>query len=242
MNYFPLLRTLSICFIAAALFTSCTIEKSGETLQNMTLQGSIDKANLRETGASAITYNPKTRENVIDYTDFVFLGLRGLDKGFFSADASAFTLPDSIAAAPKDQFSLSIRPGLEYIGKGAKFPGSGGNLNLNYLEIPIDVVAHYPAGPGYVHFGLGSYFAEGIGGGGANGIYSQDIGFKRFDAGLNFLLGYTFDNGIAIDFRYDLGLANVEYAAQDVSGHTRTFSFNVGYQIGRLFHRRSRVH
>src|SRR6202012_329115 len=124
-----------------------------------------------------------------------------------------WSLPDSIAKTPASQFSLSLRPGIEYIGKGAKFPGGNFNLNLNYLEIPIDVVAHVPAGPGDAHFGLGPYFAQGIGGGGPNGIYGQDAGgFKRFDAGLNLLLGYRFDNGIAIDLGYDLGLANVEYA------------------------------
>jgi hypothetical protein len=113
-------------------------------------------------------------------------------------------------------------------GVGTEFMGWEMGGHLNYLEIPIDVLYHLPVGDGDLHGGLG--------GGGPNGIYSQNAGgFKRFDAGLNLNLGYRFNNGVAIDLGYDLGLANVEYASQDVSGHTRALSINLGYQIGRLF-------
>jgi hypothetical protein len=143
---------------------------------------------------------------------------------------------DTAAGAPvQANAGLSLKYGLEYIGKGAKFSGTG--INLNYLEIPLDVVYHYPLGEGNLHGGLGPYFAYGVGGstGGINSYGEQNGGFKRFDAGLNVVVGYTFNNGLAIDLGYDLGLANVEYANQDVTGHTRTLSLNVGYQIGRLF-------
>ncbi len=233
MKQFPLSKFIPFAIFILSL-SSCDIEQESETLKNTTFQASVDKANLRENGSSKITYNSKTRENMIFTTEITFYGVT-IPKTGYQNDAYPYQ-PDSVARTPEKQLSLGIRPGIEYIGKGAKFPGGNFNIDLNYLEIPIDVVAHVPAGPGDAHFGLGPYFAQGIGGGGPNGVYGQDAGgFKRFDAGLNLLLGYRFDNGIAIDLGYDLGLANVEYANEDVSGHTRTFSLNFGYQIGRLF-------
>jgi Outer membrane protein beta-barrel domain len=242
MEHFSRLKTIAASTLSglSLLLGSCDVTHETNTYHNMTLQGSIDKANLSESGASKISYNALTRENVIAWTDvWIFdYPLPGWMVGQNETSSFAGTIYDSLGAKPAKMAGLSIKPGIEYIGKGAKFPGGGGNpsLKLNYLEIPIDILYHLPVGAGDLHGGLGPYFAEGLGGGGPNGIYGQNAGgFKRFDAGLNLNLGYRFDNGVAIDLGYDLGLANVEYASQDVSGHTRTLSINLGYQIGRLF-------
>jgi hypothetical protein len=125
--------------------------------------------------------------------------------------------------------------GLEYVAKGGKFADAA-KIQLNYLEIPVQVVYHYFIGPGNMYGGIGPYFAYGIGGKSRNisSFGENNGGFKRFDAGAGFMLGYKLNNGASLDVGYDLGLVNVEYANQDVKGHTRNLSINLGYQIGRL--------
>ena len=219
----------------AVFFSSCEVTEHSVYMQNTTVEASLDEAKIREAGDSKISYNSKTKENVLVYTDWLVLGMPM--KNMSSANAALDDDPKPAGAAAGSQ--ISIRGGLEYVGKGAKFPGTGSDfsINLNYLEIPIDAVYHVPAGPGVIQAGLGPYFAYGIGGssGGVSSFGENNGGFKRFDAGLNLTAGYRFDNGLSLRLGYDLGLANVEYASEDVSGHTRTFSINVGYQIGRLF-------
>jgi hypothetical protein len=126
--------------------------------------------------------------------------------------------------------------------KGAKYPGNGGNVDLNYLELPLCMQYHYVLGPGNLYAGLGPYFAYGIGGkiGGVSSYGDNNGGFKRFDIGPLFMIGYKLDMGLSLDFRYDLGLADIEYADQDVKGYTRSFGFNLGYQFGKLFANRSK--
>lgn len=228
--YLPLLG-------AALLFSSCAVETGSSTIwsNSLTLEGSLDAVKVRENGTSKLTYNSQTKENLVVWEEWYVLGvpMRTNSAESFSEQPGA-PKPD-----PNDIPSLGIRAGLEYVGKGAKFPTTGGDLkiNLNYLEIPVDAVYHLPAGPGQIQAGLGPYFAYGIGGstGGSSSFGENNGGFKRFDAGLNFLLGYKLPSGWSLRLGYDLGLANVEYASEDVSGHTRTFSVNVGYQIGKLF-------
>ena len=236
---YPLYSLLGLALFSA----SCSVVKRTETLENTTLQASVDFADVRESGDSKITYNKKTGENVMVFTDTYVegMGRYGDDDALRGHDALDMDDPlrEYVAKPAGGQAggSLSIRYGLEYIGKGAKFQAGDFKFGLNYLEVPINAIYHYPAGPGEVYGGLGPYFAYGIGGG-ANGesSFGQDNGgFKRFDAGLNFRVGYKLAQGVSLDLGYDLGLANVEYANEDVTGHTRTLSINLGYQFGRLF-------
>jgi len=196
-----------------------------------TIQGSIDDTKVYEKGSSSINYDGTTHTNYYAGTEFRIMG-HPVEEDLYEP------FPDSFGVRKMDDENpqLGLKFGLEYIGKGAKFPGGNESINLNYLEIPIDLLYHYPLGPGSVRGGLGPYFAEGIGGGGANGVYGENAGgFKRFDAGLNFMVGYKFAMGVSLDIGYDLGLANIEYANQDVTGHNRCFSVNLGFQIGKLF-------
>jgi hypothetical protein len=228
---YPYLPLLCI----AAVFASCTSEKQTEILQNSTVQASLDFAKVNETGDSKLTYNSKTKENVIVYTDWYVMDMQVSG----SRNNSALREDDPKPAAGATGDRISLRYGLEYIGKGAKFPGTGSDLsiNLNYLAVPLDVIYHHPAGPGQIEAGLGPYFAYGLSGssGGISSFGQDNGGFKRFDAGLNLQAGYQLDNGLSFRLGYDLGLSNVEYANEDVKGHTRAFSINIGYQIGRLF-------
>jgi hypothetical protein len=126
--------------------------------------------------------------------------------------------------------------GLEYIGKGAKYKEFDGSIKLNYIEIPIHLSYYCKAGAGVFYGGLGPYFAYGIGGkSGDESSFGKDAGgYKRFDAGLSFILGYRLKMGLSLDLGYDLGLANIAYPEMDVKSHNRCLSINLGYAIGRL--------
>jgi Outer membrane protein beta-barrel domain len=234
MPHYQLLRRGKLFFILGSivLFTACTAQHRTATLQNSSVAQSIDGSDLGEAGPSKITYNPKTRTNTYIWTEYYLGGFSGNGMNDYEPYVDSFGVRDK-----DEEPDLGLKFGLEYIGKGAKFPGAPGpGIRLNYLEIPIDVIYHYPLGPGSLRGGLGPYFAEGIGGGGANAVYGENAGgFKRFDAGLNFTVGYKLAMGLSLDFGYDLGLANIEYANQDVTGHNRCWSINLGFQIGKLF-------
>jgi Outer membrane protein beta-barrel domain len=226
--------TLYALAAAGLLFCSCEAIEHTHSVRESTLEASIDFAKLQESGDSKITYDGKTKTNVVVYTDWYFLELPLRDYHLNSA-----LREEDPKTAPSTDNKISLRYGLEYIGKGAKFPGGNGDfgINLNYLSVPFDAIYHHPAGPGQIEGGLGPYFAYGIGGssGGVSSFGEDNGGFKRFDAGLNLQMGYKLDNGLSFRLAYDLGLANVEYASEDVKGHTRAFSINIGYQIGKLF-------
>ena len=232
-HYLLLRIKLFFILVSIVLFSACTVEQRTDVLKNSSVSESIDHANLIESGDSRITYDAKTRTNTYVSTTHWFFG-------FYDNAADPYEpYPDSfrVRGNDDDDVKWGLKYGLEYIGKGAKFQGAPGpGLNLNYLEIPIDLLYNYPLGPGSLRGGLGPYFAEGIGGGGANAVYGENAGgFKRFDAGLNFTAGYKLAMGVSLDIGYDLGLANIEYANQDVKGHNRVFSVNLGFQIGKLF-------
>lgn len=217
------------------LLTACEGSKKStgrEVIDNTTAQASVDWANDHEAGNSSINYDGVSRQNVIVYSE-----INGDDDNESWNEDAAGDYEDYVGKKGPNPY-WGFKFGLEYIGKGAKFPFAGSNntIPLNYLELPLDLRYHYPLGPGYLHGGVGPYFAYGVGGS-VDGIsvYGENNGgFKRFDAGLNFQVGYNF-HGVVLDLSYDLGLANIEYASQDVKGHNRVFSINFGYQIGRLF-------
>ncbi len=137
---------------------------------------------------------------------------------------------------------LSVQPGLTLIGKGGKLSGvdtsTGVDVNTSveltpmYLEIPVNLIANFEAGPGKVFVGAGPYLSFGIGGKlkaestafGQPVSDSKDIKFgtnststsasdskdlKSLDIGLNFLLGYQLTNGLSINGGYGLGLTNI---------------------------------
>ena len=235
-NY--LLLRIKLFFILGfiVLLAACKAVDVDGSMQNATLQESLDRAKVFETGSSKITYDPKTRTNTYIGTEWTFFNHPASGVNDYEPYPDSFGVKDMADEGGQ----LGLKYGLEYIGKGAKFPGAQGpgvsGFNLNYIEIPLDIVYHYPLGPGSVRGGLGPYFAEGIGGGGPNGIYGENAGgFRRFDAGMNFMIGYKLSMGLSLDLSYDLGLSNIEYADQDVTGHNRCFSVNLGYQIGKLF-------
>jgi hypothetical protein len=137
---------------------------------------------------------------------------------------------------------VGISYGLQYIGKGYKDPG-GGDIHLNYLEVPLYAMYQYPVGPGAIRAGLGPYFAYGLGGNAEGekpfGTAADDAGYKHFDAGLSLGGGYEFNMGLSLRVSYDYGLANTISSGQDITlAKNRTLSLNVGYEFGHLLNLR----
>jgi outer membrane protein with beta-barrel domain len=227
MKYFLFLKNFIFYFFIPVyiLFVSC-----GD-LKTVSAKASIDWANSPNKGNSQYKYNSKLGKNVVIGSEHYLFEAPGGTPNEVSSQNADF-IPEKIPGGGY----LGVAYGLEYITKGAKDP-AGGSFGLNYLELPVDALYHYPAGPGGLYGGLGPYFAYGVGGkGGTISSFGENAGgYKRFDAGANFMLGYKLDMGLSLDFSYDLGLANASYAVQDVSSHNRCFSINIGYQIGKLF-------
>ncbi len=159
---------------------------------------------------------------------------------------------------------LSVQPGLTLIGKGSKLTSStqlpaGADFYIQqtplYLEVPVNLVASFEAGPGKVFVGAGPYLSFGIGGkikavttldgsvpAGAEGAnFNKDLKFgtnssstsasdsknlKSLDFGLNFLLGYQLTNGLSINGGYGLGLTNIS-PNTDIEGNKASLKNSV---------------
>jgi hypothetical protein len=208
------------------------------------LKISLDWAKTIEKGASSLTYDPKNRANILIYMPLnvgnPFANPNSSSPGELSADEDRFTgeFQDHYVHKKTITGEFMVGVGLEYVGKGASFKTSTGKaaIKLNYIEIPIHLSYYSIVGPGLLYGGLGPYFAYGIGGRtfDESSFGENAGGYKRFDAGLSLMAGYRLKMGAIVELGYDLGLANITYPITDVKSHNRSFSINVGYNIGRL--------
>lgn len=145
--------------------------------------------------------------------------------------------------------SFYVNTGLFYTTKGCKIKDDGDEekINLGYLSLPL--YASYRlnfAEQSQLQVNFGPYFAYGVNGkdkytDSDGDKYEQDAfgtkegqaGLKRFDCGLGFGLGYTF-NRIYLGLEYQLGLTNIadkKVWDNDTSIKTRNFSISVGYNF-----------
>ncbi|NGM61683.1 PorT family protein [Sphingobacterium sp. SGG-5] len=125
------------------------------------------------------------------------------------------------------------------------------------IEVPINALYYIPTGTrGAIFVGAGPYVGyaisgkhrakwsgidnEGVDNEGAdiNGSISRDIDFsgddkemKRFEAGVNFLIGYKLSNGFLINAGYGLGLTNLSTISLLPDYSNRVLSFGVGFQF-----------
>lgn len=121
---------------------------------------------------------------------------------------------------------FSFQPELLYSSQGGKIylTDDYATVKLDYINVPL--MAKYYALPNFsleigpqVGFLVGDDWSY-------NGqdFDSLNPDYNTVDFGLNFGLGYEFNNGIFLNSRYNLGLTNVdEYAKNAV------FQFSVGY-------------
>lgn len=128
-----------------------------------------------------------------------------------------------------------IEAGLMYVEKGGKnlYDGKKITYGLHYLEVPIVVKYAIQLNE---HFSVqplaGGYLALGVGGKSKNFAdrevahsFSEHF-FKRFDGGLRFGCGVTYDLFYA-DLTYDIGLSNICHDEFDKS-HNGCLTLNFG--------------
>lgn len=140
--------------------------------------------------------------------------------------------------------SFSIQPGLSYQGKGSKteiIDEDGkikSTINLSYLEIPVNAIYYIPAGTGKFFIGAGPYAAYGLSAKVKMGKESEKIewgkedGFKRFDFGINTMVGYKLAGGFLINAGYGIGLMDMLHDNDsDVKLHNRVLSAGIGYNF-----------
>ncbi len=123
---------------------------------------------------------------------------------------------------------ISFQPELQLIGKGMK---SKDNYNYpeitTYVELPLNIL-YKPVSP------KGSFF---IGGGpapafyfGETIFYSSGYPIKKFDFGINFLIGYELPIGFSINLNYTYGLTNISGDKSNIPVlKNRCFGITVGY-------------
>lgn len=141
--------------------------------------------------------------------------------------------------------SLNLQPALLYEGKGGVTPNASGDkykTRLNYLSLPIDILfmPEMPSGNGSWMAGLGPYFAYAFSGKASSGLENQDWStdpfkggsLKRFDAGVNVLLGFEMTSGFNISAMANLGLVNIASHGNH-DNYTRNTSF--GIALGYTF-------
>jgi hypothetical protein len=148
-----------------------------------------------------------------------------------------------------------IQPGVLISAKGASdFLQTKNDLNLNYVEVPINLLYKPDLGKGKLLLGFGPYIAFGI-----SGKYKADNGGKRdvkfknditlaeamigenyylkgLDAGGNFLFGYEWANRFSVQLNAGLGLVNI-YPKIDgeTIGKTNWKNTGFGVSIGYRF-------
>lgn len=142
--------------------------------------------------------------------------------GTYTSDANTSFFIGAYSDSPISS-NFSFQPGLSLIGKGGKTSGSGlvSTSNVLYLEVPLNFIANFAAGPGKVFVGAGPYAAYALSGkdkitmGSSSDNTNLKFGNsssddqKALDFGINLTAGYQLTNGFNINAGYGLGLANL---------------------------------
>lgn len=135
--------------------------------------------------------------------------------------------------------AVSFQPGISLQGKGGKVTILGNDITQDVMsiDIPLNIVGYFPAGPGKVFIGAGPYVGFNVAGKVKAGGVKEDLeignkdadDIKGTDVGLNGLVGYQFASGFNIGAGYGLGLSNL--SPKDNSGkvNNRVLSFSVGF-------------
>jgi len=155
--------------------------------------------------------------------------------------------PDSDPEKAPFLSHVSLLYGVQLVGKGGKEKDDYGSskTRMAYLEPMGYVLYNYKlpndkgrvfAGPGiYVAYGLwGKSKYEGTGYNESFSAFDKDLGYKRFDFGLNGMIGYQMPQGFSLSLVYELGLLNIDPARGDDKTKNRLLSLNIGYPLSAL--------
>ncbi|MGX5688821.1 porin family protein [Arcticibacter tournemirensis] len=132
--------------------------------------------------------------------------------------------------------NFSIQPGIGVSGKGFKSDSGEeeAEVNVMYLDIPVNALAKFPVSFGKIFLGGGPYAGvklsekyklEG------ETLDEDESSFNTADFGVNFLGGLEFNNGLTLNANYGLGLINVMKDSElaDVTAKNKVFSLSVGF-------------
>jgi len=148
--------------------------------------------------------------------------------------------------------NFTFQPSLNFTQKGSKFNINDGSESmeatqtLNYIDLPLNLLYHAPAGKGKFFAGLGPVVNYGISGkakvkmGGES--TSEDINFgsnqdeddyKPFEFSGNVLAGYEFSNGVFVTANYNAGLSNIAVGGDSNNSlKNRYFGVRLGFKFG----------
>ncbi|HEK20286.1 MULTISPECIES: porin family protein [unclassified Mucilaginibacter] len=174
-----------------------------------------------------------------------FASLSASNGNISISTGSTTTFAAGLFADFKVGTNTTIQPALNYTGKGGNIADDGTKVDIKtyYLQVPVNVVYHVPAGFGHVYLGAGPYVAFGLNGKvkgtDGNNTASQDItfgsgpeDFKRVDAGLNGIAGLEFNSGFLLGINYDLGLTDIgNDGSSEVSTKNRVFGISIGFKF-----------
>jgi hypothetical protein len=152
--------------------------------------------------------------------------------------------------------NLSLMQEMNVVFKGAKIKGTDnsqgtavpveGNHTTRYIEFPLNLLYYMPSGKGHFFFGGGPYAAMGIGGNNKLTYYMgpypevEDISvefgsgtdqLKKFDYGVQGLIGYKLGYGSYLKAFYSHGLANLTNV-EGLNYANRYFGLSFGYFFG----------
>ena len=137
-----------------------------------------------------------------------------------------------------------LQPGILFSLKGAKENGAElpVNINISYIEIPVNFIYKPDLGTGRMLLGFGPYAAFGVDAKYKLGGMSEDIEFgsdpgqlRRMDAGANLLVGYELANNFSFQLNAQLGLVNLENRGPGDSNsklNNTGFGLSFGYRFG----------
>lgn len=140
--------------------------------------------------------------------------------------------------------NFGFRPELNFTEKGGDMSGFDGEddvkvkISLNYLELPLNFVYVAKSSKGKFFGGAGPYVAYGLSGkykenGTSDKIVfgnEEDADFKRFDAGVNAIVGYELKGGLFLSANYNLGVTNIS-AMSDEKDRLNYFGVKIGYMF-----------
>jgi hypothetical protein len=140
--------------------------------------------------------------------------------------------------------NVGIQSGFVLTAKGAKgdVVGVDATINMLYLEVPVNIIYKIDLNaanmPVKFNVNVGPYLAYGVGGktsieiGGASfsiDTFSDDGGYKKFDLGLGFGVGFEFGK-ITANCGWEMGLVNV-MDAEDTDVKTMNCFLTIGYKF-----------
>jgi hypothetical protein len=110
---------------------------------------------------------------------------------------------------------------------------------MSYINVPLTMLYHLESMQNKLFFGLGPYFAYGIGGKYTEGGQTTKIAWgnneatddaKPLDIGLNLVTGYQLTEKLILTAKFDLGLSQID-PSPDTKVHTRNFGIACGYSL-----------